>query len=290
MFSALVRLARPAQWLKNGVIPLSLIFAGRLTEITRVEFTILATAYFCLLSSALYIFNDILDRESDRQHPGKKDRPLAARTVSIGTAATMSLFLLLGGMAGCWLISRDLFFVALLFVGFNLLYSLALKHVAIVDVIAVALSFVFRAYAGAVTADVPASKWMIITTLLLALFLALGKRRYELTMLEAGGTEHRKALSHYSSYILDQMIGVTTASVVVVYMLWSFSSEVSERLGTENLYLTIPFVVYGIFRYLYLIHRREKGGFPTQILLTDPGIALTVLLWLFTSIAILYWK
>jgi hypothetical protein len=152
----------------------------------------------------------------------------------------------------------------------------------------VAVSFVIRAYAGALAIGVPASKWMVINTLLLALFLAFGKRRHELVLLEEEATAHRKSLSRYSPYLLDQMIGVTTASVVVMYMLYSFSTEVSVKLGTDNLYLTIPFVVYGIFRYLYLIHREEKGGSPTRVLITDRPIFITVLLWLLTSILILY--
>lgn len=287
--TALVNLTRPAQWLKNGIIPISVIFAGKLGDPLRVEFAILATAYFCLLSSAIYTFNDIIDRKTDQQHPLKKFRPIASGEVSLGLATFMAAFLTTGGLAGCWLISYDLFIVGSLFVGFNILYSTVLKHMVILDVMAVAISFVLRAYAGAVAANVPASKWLIITTLLLALFLAMGKRRHELTLLEEGATDHRKSLGHYSPYFLDQLIGVTTASVVVIYMLYTFSTEVSERLGTENLYFTIPFVVYGIFRYLYLIHRKDKGGSPTRVLVTDPGIAITVVLWILTSVTLLYW-
>lgn len=289
LLTAILKLSRPAQWLKNGVIPISVIFAGQLSDPLRVEFTILATACFCLLSSAIYTLNDTIDKKTDQQHPRKKFRPIAAGEISVGFAIAMAIFLVAGGLAGCWLISYDLFIVGSLFVGFNILYSTVLKHLVILDVMAVAISFVLRAYAGAVAANVPASKWLIITTLLLALFLAMGKRRHELTLLEEGATDHRKSLGHYSPYFLDQMIGVTTASVVVIYMLYTFSPEVSERLGTENLYFTIPFVVYGIFRYLYLIHRKDKGGSPTRVLTTDPGIATTVALWILTSIAVLYW-
>jgi hypothetical protein len=152
----------------------------------------------------------------------------------------------------------------------------------------VAISFVIRAYAGAVAIQAPASKWFVINTLLLALFLAFGKRRHELILLEEGATTHRQILGKYSPYLLDQLIGVTTASVVVMYMLYTFSPEVTQKLGTENLYLTIPFVVYGIFRYLYLIHKEEKGGSPTRVLITDMPILVTVVLWLLTSVLILY--
>jgi len=289
MLSDLFRLMRPAQWLKNGIIPVSLIFAGQLGDPTRLQYTILATAWFCFLSSAAYVFNDLIDREKDRQHPVKKNRPIDTGQISTGTAIFMITFLTAGALAGSWMLSFEFFIVALIFIGFNLLYSTVLKRIVIVDIMAIAMSFVIRAYAGGIAADVPASKWMIITTLLLALFLAMGKRRHELTLLEETASEHRASLSHYSPYFLDQMIGVTTASVVVIYMLYTFSPEVSARHNTENLYFTIPFVVYGIFRYLYLIHRKEKGGSPTRVLLTDPGIAITVGLWLITSVSVLYW-
>ena len=168
------------------------------------------------------------------------------------------------------------FIAAVAFVTLNLLYSAALKNIVIVDAMTVALSFVLRAYAGALAIDVPASKWMLINTLLLALFLSFGKRRHELVFLDADATAHRRILGRYSPYLLDQLIGVTTASVVVMYMLYSFSTEVSEKLGTENLFLTIPFVVYGVFRYLYLIHKEEQGGSPTRVLITDKPILMTV--------------
>ncbi|MCX6835784.1 MAG: decaprenyl-phosphate phosphoribosyltransferase, partial [candidate division Zixibacteria bacterium] len=159
----------------------------------------------------------------------------------------------------------------------------------ILDAMSVSLSFVLRAYAGALAISVPASKWLLINTLLLALFLSFGKRRHELVLLEGGAIAHREILSRYSPYLLDQCIGVTTASVVVMYMLYSFSTEVMDKLGTHNLFLTIPFVIYGVFRYLYLIHKEEKGGSPTHVLITDWPILITVTLWLLTVLAVLYW-
>ena len=176
------------------------------------------------------------------------------------------------------------------FLALNVLYSLVLKNVVILDAMSIGISFVLRAYAGAVAIDVPASKWMLINTLLLALFLAFGKRRHELVKLEEGATAHRKILGRYSPYLLDQCIGVTTASVVVMYMLYTFSTEVSVKLGTENLFLSIPFVIYGIFRYLYLIHKEERGGSPTQLLFTDRPILINVVLWLVTVLVVLYWR
>ena len=157
------------------------------------------------------------------------------------------------------------------------------------DVMTIAISFVIRAYAGAAAINVPASKWMLINTLFLALFLAFGKRRHELVLLHEEATSHRKILDKYSPYLLDQLISVVTASVVVAYLLYTFSAEVSEKLGTQYLYFTVPFVVYGIFRYLYLIHSEEKGGSPTKVLIGDRPLLLDVILWLATVILILYW-
>lgn len=288
MLLALLKLARPPQWLKNGIILLALIFAGEMTHPKKVELALLAIAIFCLLSSAVYTFNDLIDRKNDRKHPLKKNRPIASGKVSIGTAATVVVILSSVGLAAAWLINTNFFMTAVVFLGFNLLYTLWLKNIVIVDVMAVALSFVVRAYAGAFAIDVPASKWMLINTLLLALFLGFGKRRHELIVLEEGAAAHRKILGKYSPYLLDQLIAVVTPSVLVMYMLYSFSTEVSLKLGTQNLFATIPFVVYGLFRYLYLIHKEEKGGSPTHVLISDLPIMITVLLWLITSSLVLY--
>ncbi len=288
MLSSIVRLARPAQWLKNGILLAPLIFAGEMTHRGKLLTAIFATALFCLLSSSVYIFNDLTDREKDRLHPYKKLRPIASGRISTGLAGTYMLILLLVGMGLAWTINMSFFITAAAFVILNLLYTVWLKNVVIVDAMSVAISFVLRAYAGAFAIDVPASKWLLINTLLLALFLAFGKRRHELIFLEENATAHRKILVSYSPYLLDQLIGVVTPAVVVMYMLYSFSSEVSLKLGTENLFLTIPFVVYGIFRYLYLIHKEEKGGSPTKVLISDMPILLTVVLWLLTAVIVLY--
>ena len=288
MLVNLVKLARPAQWLKNLFVLAPLIFAGEANDLVAIWRALIATGIFCLLSSAVYAFNDLVDRESDRQHPLKKSRPLASGAVSAGSAVAMIAALAIIGLVSAWLLGRPFFIAALLFMGLNLLYSLALKNLVILDAMGVALSFVLRGYAGAIAINVPVSQWLLINTLLLALFMAFGKRRHELTMLHTGATAHRKILSRYSPYLLDQLIAVTTPSVVVMYMLYTMSSEVSSKLHTNNLYLTIPFVVYGIFRYLYLIHKEDKGGSPTEVLLEDRPLAITVLLWALSAIVILY--
>ncbi len=283
-----IKLARPGQWLKNWVLLAALIFAGMMRDTQRLGLALAAVLIYCLLSSAIYTLNDLVDRDLDKQHPLKKDRPLASGRVSVTQATGMILLLFAVGLVGAWFINWQFFIVAVIFVALNIAYSYSLKDIVIIDVVVLALSFVIRAYAGAVAISVPASKWLLITTFMLALFLGFGKRRHELVLLDTNAATHRKSLGSYSPYLLDQIIGVTTASVLVVYMLYTFSDEVSSKLGTENLYLTIPFVVYGIFRYLYLIHKRDEGGSPTRIMFTDKPILATVALWFLAVIFILY--
>lgn len=284
----LIKLARPNQWMKNWVLLAALIFAGTIRDTRRLGLALAAVAIYCVLSSAIYTLNDLVDRNFDKQHPLKKDRPIASGRVSPTQAIIMILLLLAIGLVGAWYINWQFLVVAAIFVALNVAYSISLKEIVIIDVVALALSFVIRAYAGAVAISVPASKWLLITTFMLALFLGFGKRRHELVLLELTAGSHRKSLSSYSPYLLDQIIGVTTASVLVVYMLYTFSDEVSTKLGTENLYLTIPFVVYGIFRYLYLIHKRDEGGSPTRVMFADKPILTTVVLWFLAVIFILY--
>lgn len=279
---------RPTHWLKNGVVFAALIFAGEASHPTKDYISLLAFLVFCLAASGVYIFNDIIDRDKDKLHPIKKNRPIASGAVALGTASVVMVILMAAGLFLASLINRNFLYITVLYIVFNLLYSLKLKDIVIIDVMSIAFSFVLRAYAGALAINVPTSKWLVINTILLSLFLSFGKRRHELLTLEQDANAHRKILEKYSPYLLDQMIAVVTPAVVVMYMLYSFSSEVSQKLGTENLFLTIPFVIYGIFRYLYLIHKEEKGGSPTKILITDIPIFVTVLLWILTVIIILY--
>ncbi len=286
---ALIKLARPGHWIKNSVVLAALFFAGVANKSQSVLLALAAAGVFCLLSSAIYTLNDILDREQDKNHPLKKIRPVASGEIALGRATIFFVALAILGFLGAWIIGRQLFMISALFFILNILYSMWLKHVVILDVMAIALGFVLRAYAGAAAIEVPASKWMLINTLFLALFLGFGKRRHELLLLEENASSHRKILSRYSPYLLDQLIGVVTATVVVIYLLYTISTEVSEKLGTELLYLTVPFVVYGIFRYLYLIHKEDEGGSPTRVLISDKPLMINIILWLFMVIAILYW-
>ena len=286
---ALIKLARPGHWIKNSVVLAALFFAGVANNFQSVMLALAAAGVFCLLSSAIYTLNDIVDREQDKNHPLKKSRPLASGEISVVSASIFLLVLAILGFLGAWVIGHYLLMISALFFTLNVLYSIRLKHIVILDVMAIALGFVLRAYAGAAAIDVPASKWMLINTLFLALFLGFGKRRHEIVYLEENASSHRKILSKYSPYLLDQLIGVVTATVVVIYLLYTISSEVSEKLNTELLYLTVPFVVYGIFRYLYLIHKEDEGGSPTRVLISDKPLMINIILWLITVITILYW-
>jgi len=288
MISEFIRLVRPSQWIKNTVVLAGLIFAGEALSGSKSLLALEAFVAFCLLSSAVYIMNDIVDRERDRLHPLKKNRPLAAGTISIGSAFSLGVILCVGGIILSLLIGPEFLVVALAYFVLNIAYTLSLKNIVIIDVMAIATGFVLRAVAGAVAIEVIISEWLLISTFVLALFLGLGKRRHELISLEKEASSHRRILARYSPYLLDQLIGVVTASTVITYLFYTLSPEVHAKLGTAYLFVTIPFVIYGIFRYLYLVHKEDKGGSPTHVLLTDLPLLIDVLLWLASIVLILY--
>jgi 4-hydroxybenzoate polyprenyltransferase len=288
MIKAVVKLLRPHQWIKNGVVLAGLIFAGeaRSSESDLLAFEALVA--FCLMSSSVYILNDIVDRERDRLHPLKKNRPLASGKINLQIASTIGLILAAIGLTISFTININLLIVSVAYLVLNVLYTILLKDVVIIDVMTIAAGFVLRAVAGAVAINVSISEWLLIATFVLALFLGLGKRRHELIFLENEASAHRKILEKYSPYLLDQLIGIVTASTVITYFFYTLSQEVKAKLGTEYLFVTVPFVIYGIFRYLYLVHKEEKGGSPTRLLLTDRPLLIDVLLWLASVIYILY--
>lgn len=289
MMRDIFQLLRPHQWVKNGIVLAGLIFSGHALQTANVVDALIATLIFCLLSSTVYVINDIADAEADRRHPGKANRPIAARRITPGTAVVIAILLGAGSLTWAWFLHFGFFLTALGYLILNILYSFWLKHIVLIDVMSIATGFVLRALAGALVINVDFSGWLLITSFLLAMFLALGKRRHEMVLLEDGGKNHRKILEQYSTYFLDQLISIVTPAVLVCYLIYVISPDVRQRLGTDYLYLTIPFVIYGIFRYYYLIHRENKGGSPTRILLTDGPILTTVLLWLGTSLLLLYY-
>jgi 4-hydroxybenzoate polyprenyltransferase len=242
------------------------------------------------VASGAYVMNDIRDCERDRQHPLKSQRPLPSGRVARSTASALSFGLMTTGIAGAFSLGTGFGVLVAFYLALQFAYTFALKEMVILDVMAIATGFVVRAVAGGVVIDVPVSPWLIICTFLLALFLGFSKRRHELVLLEDRATDHRAALREYSPYFLDQMISVVTASTVVAYAIYTASPEVREKLGTDQLYLTIPFVLFGIFRYLYLVHQRELGGNPTQLLLSDQPLLIDVALWILTASIVLYWQ
>jgi 4-hydroxybenzoate polyprenyltransferase len=279
---------RPEQWTKNLLVLAGVVFGGRLLEPSAVTIAIAAFAIFCALSGAVYLFNDVADREADKNHPLKRERPIASGQLATAAAVTAGVILAAAGIGAAFLIGARFALVSATYLAALVLYSLALKHVVIVDVLMIAAGFVLRAVAGAVAVNVPIGHWLLVCTTLLALFLSFSKRRHELTLLAEGAIDHRRILHEYSPYLLDQMISVVTASTLVAYAVYATSPETAQRLGTTRLGLTIPFVLYGIFRYLYLVHQKRAGGSPAALLLTDGPLLACVALWSLAVAVILY--
>jgi 4-hydroxybenzoate polyprenyltransferase len=284
---ALLVSLRPRQWVKNLFVFAGVIFSQQL--LTPLAWTALgAFAIFCGLSGAIYLFNDVADAERDRLHPTKRLRPIASGRISPATASVVGGLLLAGSLAAAFRINVPFGLVALGYAILLLAYSAWLKHLVILDVLTVAAGFVLRAVAGAVAVEAEISGWLLICTILLALFLALGKRRHEYRSLARDASSHRPILAEYSEGFLDQMISVVTASTVTAYALYTMSPETVAKFHTRLLPLTLPFVLYGIFRYLYLLYRRDLGGNPSDLVVSDRALLVDALLWMLATFAIIY--
>ncbi len=286
--SALIKTMRLTQWTKNLILFAGIIFAHHLFAPALFLKTIIAFLLFCLLSSAIYIINDIKDVERDRIHPLKSKRPIPAGQLSISAAAISAAGISSAALLLGFLLDIGFGVVALSYFLLLFAYSAFLKRIVILDVLTIAIGFVLRAIAGAVVIHVEFSSWLLLCTILLALFLGLSKRRHELVLLGENAQSHRKILEEYSPHLLDQMIGVVTASTLMAYALYTMAPETKLKFGTSYMILTIPFVIYGIFRYLYLVHQKELGGSPSMILLTDKPLLINVLLWALVSILLIY--
>jgi len=285
---SLVRSLRPSQWTKNLIIFAGLIFGQRLLDPASVISSVFAFFIFCALSSVVYLINDVADRDADRQHPLKKNRPIASGALPVPVAIGAAIVLAVGALIAAYLLRFSFGVVATAYLTLLAFYSGPLKHVVIIDVLTIAIGFVLRAVAGAVVIDVEIGHWLLIATVLLALFLALSKRRHELVLLAEGATSHRRILQEYSPYLLDQMISVVTASTLVAYAIATVSPETIQKFGTNKLGLTLPFPLYGIFRYLYLVHQKEGGGSPSDLLLNDRPLLACVALWAIAVALIIY--
>ena len=290
---SLVVSLRPAQWTKNLFVFGALLFGQRgaspaFLDAVAIAHALAAFAVFCGLSGVVYLINDVADRDNDRLHPVKRDRPIAAGAVSPSLAIGTAVVLGIGALAAAYALRPAFALVAITYLLLQFLYSGALKHMVILDVIALATGFVLRAAGGAVAIDVPISHWLLILIMLLALFLALSKRRHELVLLASGATSHRPILEEYSPYLLDQMIAVVTASTLVSYVISTVSPETVQKYHTDYLGLTVVFPLYGIFRYLYLVHQKEGGGSPADMLLNDRPLLVCVALWAASVAGIIY--
>jgi 4-hydroxybenzoate polyprenyltransferase len=278
---------RPEQWTKNLIVFAALIFGQRLFDPAAVGRSLAAFFIFCGLSGVVYLLNDVSDREADRLHPLKRKRPIAAGEVSPAVALASAAVLTAGALAGAFWLRPTFGWIAVAYLSLFAAYSRVLKHVVILDVLTIAIGFVLRAAAGAAAITVPMSQWLLVCTILLALFLGLSKRRHELTLLANAATGHRRILEEYNPYLLDQMIGVVTASTLVAYIIYCTSPETIEKFHTTNLVLTTPFPIYGIFRYLYLVHQKGVGS-PSEVLLTDRPLVVCIALWALAVVAIIY--
>ena len=284
----IVTAMRPKQWVKNLFIYAGLIFSKNLLEADLFLKVSIGFVFLCLASSGVYIFNDIKDLESDRNHLTKSKRPLASGKLKVSSAYILSIGMLAISLVGALLLDRIFLVILASYVVMNLAYSFKLKHVVIVDIMAIALSFVLRVVAGTVLADVRASDWLIICTMAVALFLGFSKRRQELVLGGSNAVNQRRVLESYSVPFLDQMIAVVTACTVISYALYTISAETVIRFGTRNLIFTIPFVLYGIFRYLYLTYHKATEENPTEMIISDGPFLLNIAFWVITVLIVIY--
>lgn len=281
---------RPQQWIKNFFIFAAIIFSRNIFNLPLLLKAVIAFIAFCVLSSSLYILNDLKDLEEDKHHPIKSKRPLASGRLKKSHAILSFVILSSLGFILAVTLNRNFFIIALVYFILQIAYSFRLKHVVILDVFVIAAGFLIRVVAGGLAIEVSLSSWLLICTTLLALFLALGKRRHELVLLEEEASDHRPILEEYNPYFLDQLIAVVTASIVIAYCLYTIDAKTVAKFGTTNLLYTVPFVFYGIFRYLYLIHQKSKGGSPETLILKDKPLLIDIFLWIASAVFILYMR
>jgi 4-hydroxybenzoate polyprenyltransferase len=287
MFRALIQSMRLRQWIKNVFVLAAVVFDRQLLNPTAVGKSLGGFFIFCLLSSSVYLINDVLDAEYDRQHPVKRNRPIASGELPVSVALTAAAILLLISFPSAFWLSSGFGWVTTIYFFLNLIYSKWLKHVALLDVMIIAAGFVLRV-AGGVTLVVVErfSPWLYVVTTLLALYLGFGKRRSELALLATNANQHRRVLNGYSLQLLDQLIMVVSSTTIISYSLYTFSAP--NLPANHSMMLTIPFVLYGIFRYLYLIQIKEAGGAPEELLLSDRPLQITILLWAIAVLLIFY--
>lgn len=284
----LLRALRPAQWTKNLFVLAPLVFARGLLEGDLIVRSLMAFAAFCAAASAVYLLNDLRDRDADRQHPLKKNRPIASGALSAGTASAAAGVLAAAALASGALLGWHFALVVAVYLLLNIGYSMGLKRVVILDVMIVGMGFVLRVLAGGVAVDVALSRWLLLCTIFVSLFLVLSKRRHELVLLADEAARQRLVLEHYSATFLDQMINVVTASTVVSYALYAVAPETEQKYDTNYLVYTIPLVLFGIFRYLYLTYQSRNPRNPTEAMLRDAPFLINLALWGLAVTGIVY--
>jgi 4-hydroxybenzoate polyprenyltransferase len=286
--AAIINSLRPKQWTKNFFVFAGIIFSLNFFDPALLLTVTCAFILFCALSSSIYLINDINDIEVDRRHPTKRRRPIASGQLSVPAALGTAIILGLATLAAAYYLNLAFFLTALAYYLLMLLYTFVLRDAVILDTFSIAGGFVLRAIAGVAVLAIQLSPWLLICTILLSLFIALGKRRHELVTINDAG-QHRKILNEYNPQLLDQMISTVAGSTVMAYALYTLWPETVAKFGTHYLVYTVPFVLYGTFRYLYLIYQKEKGGNPEELLLTDWPLFINIILWIGSLIAIIYW-
>lgn len=280
---AMLASLRPKQWIKNGFVATPALFGHQLGDPEEVLRVLAGVGCFCAASGGLYLFNDVVDRENDRRHPEKRNRPIAAGLIDVRSALIAAAALVILALAA-GLALEPLFFVTLAgYCGLTVLYTFVLKHEVILDVMSIAAGFVLRVLAGAAIVDVRPSVWILICTGLLAILLGFAKRRHETITLSGDRATHRQVLADYSVSFLDAMIIISAGMTLAAYAVYTATGEP----GTHHLAATLPFVLYGVFRYLWLVYHRHEGGNPTELVWSDRGLMITVALWLVTAAALL---
>jgi 4-hydroxybenzoate polyprenyltransferase len=282
-----LKLLRPYQWVKSGFVWVGLLFGHAWQNTLLVQNVFLAAIAFALAASAVYVINDLADREKDREHPEKRHRPLAAGTVNVSQALLLAGACVLSALMLAQAVSTSVLLIVVIYALLNVGYSLGLKHVVLLDVFIISAGFMLRILAGTLGVGIVPSHWLLLCGLMLTLFLGFAKRRAELNALQGRAGSHRKVLDDYDPVLLDKLIGICAASTIVSYSLYTVSAETLAMHGTTNLIYSVPFVIYGIFRYLFLLHRRGGGGDPAVALLRDFHLMAAFTGWLLTVFALL---
>lgn len=289
MIKNYVKLIRPNHWVKNLFLFLPLLFGLQMFTPERLLIASVAFISFCFAASSMYVFNDIMDLQGDRFHPIKKHRPLASGEINVSTAYLIFIVLALMSLFLGFFTNIGFVFVVLTYIGINILYSVYLKNIVIIDVFIIALGFVLRIVAGSVATDIYMSKWILLCGFMLALFLGFTKRRAEIVELGEGFVSSRAVLSHYSPYFLDTMINIVNSLTVITYLFYTIDSETTAKFGNK-LFLSLPIVLYGIFRYQYLVYHKGESSSPTENFLTDIPLLFTVIIWAVFCGAIIFFK